>query len=172
MSTGCGVSGRLCRRNEHRMNALAADRGPWDRFVVMKRGIQSLLACVIAITLAFPGSAFAGTRRTAALSLCSGPVVRPSRFVFTGCGGGGGSGLYGSELEWDSWHKYRATGRGRFGFANSAATSHGRVTLHHREWCASAKRFIFSRARLRLDHAIGGRRRYHVRLTCSPRGSY
>jgi hypothetical protein len=131
---------------------------------------KSVLAGVVAATIALaPFQAQAG-KRTFTVSDCRHVEIRPVRIMFA-CADGG---YYVNSLEWQRWQLFRAAGRGLFHQNDclpscAEGTFHarrGRITLRRRMWCPDANRFVFRHATVVYDRPLLGQAGTSFRLFC------
>jgi hypothetical protein len=129
-----------------------------------------VIASTLLVTMTLIGPAppaAAGRRSTYVTDTCTRVRMRPEAIVFA-CGDGN---FYVDQLQWRSWHTWRAAGRGVFHINDckpdcADGTFHvrrGRIRLASRIRCDGIDKFVFDRARIAYDRAWHHTRRFGVR---------
>jgi hypothetical protein len=135
----------------------------------MKRVIL-LAAIVVSISAVMPLGHAAATGRTFVDNNCHDVKIQP-RYILFACGDGG---FYATQLEWDSWHRFRALGRGNFHqndcdpscAGGTFHTASGRLLLKDRGRCPGVHHFVFLRAVITFDGSLLGRHRVGTSIMC------
>jgi hypothetical protein len=135
------------------------------------RRIIVLAATVLTISSAMPIVDAANEGRTFVINNClHRNTIRP-RYILFACGDGA---FYVRGMDWGSWHRFRAVGRGTFHQNDcdpscAEGTFHtvgGRLLLKRRERCPRLHHLLFTRAVITFDERFLGRRRIRTELVC------
>ena len=111
----------------------------------------------------------AGTHRTLAAD-CRRAEFKPRQLMFA-CADGG---YYVNRLTWESWHPFKARGRGLF-HQNDCKPScaggefheeWGTLVLRHRQWCKKIHRYVYKFAHVHYDESLLGESDESFKLYC------